>query len=88
MIKIFTFLRYFWIFSEEFEVIEYEDSLEKLQKEGPKLKINKVEAAWEIGKKPIEIRLLLTENAGSLATEYLTLANTGTTAIFYAWKVC
>ena len=55
---------------------------------GPILEVNGVESRW--GSKtrdPTMIRILFNTDAGVISTQHINLKNTGTTAIFYAWKV-
>ena len=57
-------------------------------RKGPILEINGVESRW--GSKtrdPTVVRILFNTDAGVISTQHINLKNTGTTAIFYAWKV-
>ncbi|XP_063675440.1 MYCBP-associated protein-like isoform X4 [Bolinopsis microptera] len=85
--------------SEHDICIPAEESVEKVDTEmlqsppeedtrkGPILEINGVESRW--GSKtrdPTVVRILFNTDAGVISTQHINLKNTGTTAIFYAWK--
>eukprot|EP00116_Pleurobrachia_bachei_P002085 sb/3462347/ len=54
---------------------------------GPKLEINGQECKWGTeGFDPTVVRMLFSSDAGSISNQQMTLKNTGTTAIFFAWK--
>ena len=60
---------------------------EKAPNTGPILEIDGVESRWAARKSdPTVIRVLFNTEAGVIANQNLKLKNTGTTAIFYAWK--
>ena len=65
---------------------------EEDRKTGPILEVNGVESRWgsrtrDPTRDPTMIRILFNTDAGVISNQHINLKNTGTTAIFYAWKV-
>ncbi|KAL5265042.1 hypothetical protein ACHWQZ_G005959 [Mnemiopsis leidyi] len=64
---------------------------EEDRKTGPILEVNGVESRWgsrtrDPTRDPTMIRILFNTDAGVISNQHINLKNTGTTAIFYAWK--